>query len=343
MRILITGGAGFIGSALVRYLINHTSATVMNIDKLTYAANLNALSEVTTSEQYHFKVLDICSKQGVQEILARFQPDAIMHLAAESHVDRSIDSPEVCIQTNIMGTYTLLEAARAYWQELPAARRTTFRFHQVSTDEVYGALDDKAAAFTEETAYAPNSPYSASKASADHLVRAWHRTYGLPILITHSSNNYGPYQHQEKLIPAMILNAYLGRPLSIYGDGRQVRDWLFVDDHVRALHEVLNRGVVGETYNIGGQNQLRNIEVVNLICSIMDELIPPNQRKVQQHADLIRFVTDRPGHDIRYAVDTNKIYHQLGWKAEQQFEQGLRKTIKWYLKYYATLAEGALG
>jgi len=333
MRLFITGGAGFIGSALIRYLIGDTTHQVFNLDKLTYAGNLDSLAEVLDSPRYQFLQADIADRARVAEALEAFQPDAILHLAAESHVDRSIDGPADFIQTNIVGTYQLLEAARTYWTNLPEARRTAFRFHHISTDEVYGDLHGTAALFTEDTPYAPSSPYSASKASSDHLVRAWQRTYGLPVLITNCSNNYGPYQFPEKLIPLMILNALQGKALPVYGDGLQIRDWLFVEDHVRALIKVVTEGQVGETYNIGGHNELANIEVVRSLCQLLEELAPQKPAGVQQYADLISFVKDRPGHDLRYAIDAQKIQRDLGWTPNESFQSGLRKTVIWYLEH----------
>ena len=327
MKILVTGGAGFIGSALVRHLIKNTSHQVLNLDKLTYAGNLASLKEVSSSKRYSFVEGDICGRELLDLTLRQFQPDAVMHLAAESHVDRSIDGPAAFVETNVIGTYTLLEACRAYWSGLEAPQRDVFRFHHISTDEVYGDLDGTGALFTEDTPYAPSSPYSASKASSDHFVRAWGRTYGLPILITNCSNNYGPYHFPEKLIPLVIINALRGKSLPVYGDGQQVRDWLFVEDHARALLEVLEKGVVGETYNIGGHNERTNLEVVNSICALLDELAP----SAAPYSDLIEFVADRPGHDLRYAIDASKIERELGWVPEETFESGLRKTVEWYL------------
>ena len=327
MKILVTGGAGFIGSSLVRHLIQNTSHQVLNLDKLTYAGNLASLGDVASSERYSFVEGDICDRELLDLTLSQFQPDAIMHLAAESHVDRSIDGPAAFVETNVIGTYTLLEACRAYWAGLETPQHDVFRFHHISTDEVYGDLDGTDALFTEDTPYAPSSPYSASKASSDHFVRAWGRTYGLPILITNCSNNYGPYHFPEKLIPLVIINAIHGKSLPVYGDGQQVRDWLFVEDHARALLKVLEKGIVGETYNIGGHNERTNLEVVNTICALLDELVPSDA----PHADLIAFVTDRPGHDLRYAIDASKIERDLGWVPEETFESGLRKTVEWYL------------
>lgn len=349
LKILITGGAGFIGSAVVRHLINHTQHSVVNLDKLTYAGNLESLVSVSDNPRYVFEQADICDAVAMQRIFAEHQPNVVMHLAAESHVDRSIDGPAEFMRTNIMGTYTLLEAARGYWSGLPEGRKRAFRFHHISTDEVYGDLADVGAVlnrentfFTETTPYAPSSPYSASKASSDHLVRAWQRTYGLPTLVTNCSNNYGPYQFPEKLIPHVILNALAGKPLPIYGKGDQIRDWLYVDDHARALVKVASEGKVGETYNIGGHNEKQNIEVVREICCILDELKPIGRgalhapagdfkSPLQSYADLITHVKDRPGHDRRYAIDASKIQKELGWVPEETFETGLRKTVQWYL------------
>ena len=331
MRILITGGAGFIGSALVRHLIENTEHDVLNIDKLTYAGNLESLAGIATNTRYEFVQADIADQPKMAEVLARFQPEAIMHLAAESHVDRSIDGPSEFIQTNIVGTYALLEATRAYWSQLGEPARTAFRFHHISTDEVYGDLHGVDDLFTENTPYAPSSPYSASKAASDHLVRAWHRTYGLPVVVTNCSNNYGPYHFPEKLIPLVILNALEGKKLPVYGDGLQVRDWLFVEDHARALLEVVTRGDVGETYNIGGHNEQKNIDVVRGICALLEELAPSRPEGVDHYADLITFVKDRPGHDLRYAIDASKIERDLGWVPQETFQTGLRKTVQWYL------------
>ena len=331
MRILVTGGAGFIGSALIRHLINNTGHEVLNLDKLTYAGNLESLQGIATDTRYEFVQADIVVQAAVSATLQRFQPQAIMHLAAESHVDRSIDGPSNFIQTNIVGTYSLLEAARAYWMTLEEPAKRAFRFHHVSTDEVYGDLHGVDERFIESTPYAPSSPYSASKAASDHLVRAWHRTYGLPVVLSNCSNNYGPFHFPEKLIPLVILNALAGKPLPVYGDGQQVRDWLFVEDHARALLDVVTKGVVGETYNIGGHNEQKNIDVVRRICSLLDELAPERPAGIAQFADLITFVEDRPGHDRRYAIDASKIERELGWVPEQTFETGLRKTVQWYL------------
>lgn len=331
MRILVTGGAGFIGSALIRHLIETTAHEVLNLDKLTYAGNLESLSSIATNTRYEFVQADIADRAKVDAVLERFAPHAIMHLAAESHVDRSIDGPAAFIETNIVGTYSLLEAARAYWAKLPAAEREAFRFHHVSTDEVYGDLHGVDDLFTETTPYAPSSPYSASKAASDHLVRAWHRTYGLPVLLSNCSNNYGPFQFPEKLIPLTILNALAGRPLPVYGNGLQVRDWLFVEDHARALLQVLYAGQVGETYNIGGHNEQKNIDVVRSICALLEELAPDHPAGVNHYADLISFVQDRPGHDQRYAIDASKIQRELGWTPAETFQSGLRKTVQWYL------------
>ncbi len=338
MRILVTGGAGFIGSAVVRHLIGNTAYEVANLDKLTYAGNLESLASVSDSPRYRFYQVDICDAAALETVFAEFRPTAVMHLAAESHVDRSIDGPAAFIETNIVGTYTLLEAARRYWSALPEDERAAFRFHHISTDEVYGDLEGTDDLFTETTPYAPSSPYSASKASSDHLVRAWQRTYGLPVLVTNCSNNYGPYHFPEKLIPHVILNALAGKPLPVYGDGSQIRDWLYVEDHARALVEVVCKGQVGETYNIGGHNEKRNLQVVETICDLLDELVPGADdrgartgRPRRSYRELITFVKDRPGHDRRYAIDASKIERELGWKPEETFETGLRKTVQWYL------------
>ncbi len=338
MNILVTGGAGFIGSALVRHIINNTTDSVINVDKLTYAGNLESLKDIEESERYFFECHDICNHKEMQRIFKAYQPDVVMHLAAESHVDRSITGPSEFIQTNILGTYTLLEVAREYTSTLDKDKRDSFKFHHISTDEVYGDLphpddfeepncEDVLPLFTEETSYAPSSPYSASKASSDHLVRAWLRTYGLPVVITNCSNNYGPYHFPEKLIPLVILNALEGKPLPVYGEGNQIRDWLYVEDHARALYEVVTKGQVGETYNIGGHNEKKNLEVVQSICGILDNLVP----KEKKYSEQIVFVADRPGHDKRYAIDASKIHSDLGWKPEETFETGLLKTVKWYL------------
>ncbi|AVO53532.1 dTDP-glucose 4,6-dehydratase [Ectopseudomonas mendocina] len=331
MRILITGGAGFIGSALIRHLIHNTEHEVLNLDKLTYAGNLESLTLVADSPRYRFVQADIVDTERVTTTLNEFQPEAIMHLAAESHVDRSIDGPAAFIQTNIVGTYSLLESTRAYWHGLNAERQAAFRFHHISTDEVYGDLHGVDDLFTETTPYAPSSPYSASKAASDHLVRAWQRTYGLPVLITNCSNNYGPYHFPEKLIPLMILNALAGKPLPVYGNGQQVRDWLYVEDHARALLKVVSAGQVGETYNIGGHNEQKNLDVVLTICALLEELAPQKPAGISRYEDLITYVQDRPGHDLRYAIDASKIERELGWVPQETFETGLRKTVQWYL------------
>ncbi len=331
MKFLITGGAGFIGSAVIRHIIQNTEHHVLNVDKLTYAGNLESLALVEKHECYQFSHTDICNREALDQIFKIFQPDAVMHLAAESHVDRSISGPFAFIETNIIGTYHLLEATRSYWSGLDQGQKDKFRFHHISTDEVYGDLEGTTDLFTETTSYSPSSPYSASKASSDHLVRAWHRTYGLPVIVTNCSNNYGPYHFPEKLIPLMILNALQGKPLPVYGNGQQIRDWLFVEDHARALYKVVTEGVVGETYNIGGHNEKANIEVVHSICTLLEELAPNKPQGVQQYIDLITYVTDRPGHDVRYAIDASKIKKELGWVPEESFETGLRKTVEWYL------------
>ena len=360
MKILVTGGAGFIGSAVVRHIIINTKDSVINLDKLTYAGNLENLLIVSNSERYSFEQVDICDRAELDRAFKEHRPDAVMHLAAESHVDRSIDGPSDFIKTNIVGTYNLLEATRAYWNDLDTERKAAFKFHHISTDEVYGDLphpsdsnvecsilnaeldknnskfkiqNSKLPLFTETTAYAPSSPYSASKASSDHLVRAWLRTYGFPTLITNCSNNYGPYHFPEKLIPLVILNALEGKPLPIYGTGDQIRDWLHVEDHARALYKVVTEGKVGETYNIGGHNEKTNLEVVQTICQILDDLFPiqNSKFKIQHYKELITYVSDRPGHDRRYAIDASKIERELGWTPEETFETGIRSTVQWYL------------
>jgi len=379
MKILVTGGAGFIGSAVIRHIINDTEYSVVNVDKLTYAGNLESLASVSDNPRYAFEQVDICDAAELKRVFNQHQPDLVMHLAAESHVDRSIDGPGEFIQTNIVGTYTLLEQARAYWSELDGDKKTNFRFHHISTDEVYGDLphpdeilkqvqDDESRRsgldqsrhsgldqsrhsgldpeslplFTEQTAYAPSSPYSASKASSDHLVRAWLRTYGFPTLVTNCSNNYGPYHFPEKLIPLIILNALDGKPLPVYGKGNQIRDWLYVEDHARALVLVATQGKVGETYNIGGHNEKQNIEVVKTICTVLEELAPSENNpnidsfscqpgNADSYAALIKYVADRPGHDMRYAIDASKIKNELGWEPQETFESGIRKTVFWYL------------
>ncbi|KJZ45467.1 dTDP-glucose 4,6-dehydratase [Pseudomonas fluorescens] len=329
MKILVTGGAGFIGSALVRHIIANTGDSVVNVDKLTYAGNLESLLDVADNERYAFERIDICDREQLDRVFAQHRPDAVMHLAAESHVDRSISGPSDFVQTNIIGTYTLLEASRQYWNGLAPEQQITFRFHHISTDEVYGDLEGPEDLFTEETPYQPSSPYSASKASSDHLVRAWTRTYGLPTLVTNCSNNYGPFHFPEKLIPLVILNALEGKPLPIYGKGDQVRDWLYVEDHARALYTVVTEGQIGETYNIGGHNEKKNLEVVLKLCELLDEF-RPNSPHVP-HAQLITYVQDRPGHDQRYAIDAAKIQRELGWVPEETFATGIRKTVEWYL------------
>lgn len=329
MVILVTGGAGFIGSALVRQLVREGVAKVVNVDKLTYAGNLDSLASVEDHPSYHFEQVDVCDAPALRRLFGTYRPDAVMHLAAESHVDRSIDGPGEFIQTNVVGTFCLLQSALAYWRSLEGEARDRFRLLHISTDEVFGSLGPTGF-FTETTPYSPNSPYSASKAASDHLVRAWHHTYGLPTLITNCSNNYGPYQFPEKLIPVMILNALEGKPLPVYGKGDNVRDWLYVDDHARALRTVLERGQVGQTYNIGGHNEKTNLEVVHAICALLDELAPDSPHR--PHANLITYVPDRPGHDKRYAIDAGKIGRELGWTPEESFETGLRKTVQWYLE-----------
>lgn len=331
MNILVTGGAGFIGSAVIRHIIKDTAHSVLNVDKLTYAGNLESLSEISNNPRYQFSKTDICDQPSITKLLNDFQPDIIMHLAAESHVDRSITGSAEFIQTNIIGTHILLESARHYYETLDNNKKSTFRFHHISTDEVYGDLEGTDDLFTETTPYSPSSPYSASKASSDHLVRAWYRTYGLPIVITNCSNNYGPYHFPEKLIPLVILNALEGKPLPIYGNGQQIRDWLYVEDHARALLLVATKSKVGETYNIGGHNEYTNIDVVRSICSLLEELVPNKPKGISNYTDLITYVKDRPGHDLRYAIDAEKIQKDLNWAPEESFKTGLRKTVEWYL------------
>lgn len=333
MNIMVTGGAGFIGSSVIRHIIKNSTNTVVNVDKLTYAGNLESLDDIDSHERYAFEQVDICNRAELDRVFLEHKPDAIMHLAAESHVDRSIDGPSAFIETNIIGTYTLLEATRSYWNALSNNKKLDFRFHHISTDEVYGDLEATDDLFTETSSYVPSSPYSASKASSDHLVRSWFRTYGLPTIVTNCSNNYGPYHFPEKLIPLMILNALKGESLPVYGNGMQVRDWLFVEDHARALYKVVTQGVVGETYNIGGHNEKSNIEVVKSICSLLEELVPNKPKGVSNYLDLISYVQDRPGHDVRYAIDASKIELELGWAPEETFESGLRKTVEWYLSH----------
>ena len=330
-KIVITGGAGFIGSAVVRHIIENTQDSVVNVDKLTYAGNLESLKSVENNPRYAFEQVDICDAKALARVFEQHQPDAVMHLAAESHVDRSISGAADFIQTNIVGTYTLLEVAKNYWHTLDEAKKSAFRFHHISTDEVYGDLSFSEPAFTEQSPYHPSSPYSASKAASDHLVYAWHRTYGLPVIITNSSNNYGAYQHAEKLIPLMISNAVMGNPLPIYGDGQQIRDWLFVEDHVRALYQVVTAGKIGETYNIGGYNEKANIDVIRAICTLLEEFVPNKPTGVTKYEELITYVKDRPGHDVRYAIDASKIMRELNWKPQETFESGIRKTVVWYL------------
>ena len=329
MRILITGGAGFIGSAVIRQYINDTTHDVINLDDITYAGNLQSLSSIADSDRYTFVQVNICDSVELKKTFDRYQPHAVMHLAAETHVDRSIDDPSIFIKSNIVGTFNLLEVSRNYWNNLIPDKKDKFVFHQVSTDEVYGDLDDSGL-FNEETRYDPSSPYSASKACSDHLVRAWYRTYGLPMIITNCSNNYGAYQYPEKLIPLIILNALEGTPLPVYGSGKQVRDWLYVEDHAKALRLSLENGKIGQTYNIGGHNEKTNIEVVNIICDLLDKLIPLSQ--YIPHRSLISHVSDRPGHDKRYAVDAKKIQENLNWLPNETFESGIEKTVKWYLE-----------
>ncbi|WP_214455853.1 dTDP-glucose 4,6-dehydratase [Klebsiella quasipneumoniae] len=331
MKILVTGGAGFIGSAVVRHIIENTQDEVRVMDCLTYAGNLESLAPVAGSERYSFSQTDITDAAAVAAQFSEFHPDIVMHLAAESHVDRSIDGPAAFIQTNVIGTFTLLEAARHYWSGLGEEQKQAFRFHHISTDEVYGDLHGTDDLFTEETPYAPSSPYSASKAGSDHLVRAWNRTYGLPVVVTNCSNNYGPYHFPEKLIPLTILNALAGKPLPVYGNGEQIRDWLYVEDHARALYKVATEGKSGETYNIGGHNERKNIDVVRTICAILDKVVAQKPGNITHFADLITFVTDRPGHDLRYAIDATKIQRDLGWVPQETFESGIEKTVHWYL------------
>ncbi len=331
MKILITGGAGFIGSAVIRHIIQNTENEVLNVDKLTYAGNLESLLSVASNPRYKFSQTDICDRSALDQLFSSFQPDAIMHLAAESHVDRSITGPYAFIETNIIGTYQMLEASRCYWLSLDEEKKAAFRFHHISTDEVYGDLEGTTDLFTETTSYSPSSPYSASKASSDHLVRAWNRTYGLPVLVTNCSNNYGPYHFPEKLIPLMILNALQGKSLPVYGNGQQIRDWLFVEDHARALFTVVTQGTVGETYNIGGHNEKANLDVVHAICELLEELAPNKPEGIATYKDLITYVKDRPGHDVRYAIDATKIKNELNWVPQESFETGLRKTVEWYL------------
>lgn len=332
MNIIVTGGAGFIGSAFIRHLIKHTTHQILNIDKLTYAADLASLDSIKNHNQYLFSQTDITDSKKLAEIFRQFKPDLVIHFAAETHVDRSISAPEVFIQTNIIGTFQLLQVSLNYWKKLNHSAQQTFRFVSISTDEVYGELTNTNSFFHENSIYAPNSPYSASKASADHLVRAWHKTYGLPTLITHSSNNYGPYQYPEKLIPRTILNALSGKPINVYGNGEQIRDWLFIQDHIDALMLIITKGKIGEIYNVGGDNQLKNIFVVKKICDILDKLKPEKPNGINHYSELITFVQDRLGHDFRYAIDNSKIKKELGWFPKQNFEVGLQKTIQWYLQ-----------
>jgi dTDP-glucose 4,6-dehydratase len=331
MKVRLTGGAGFIGSCLVRHFIFNEDASVVNLDKLTYSGNLDSLSDVIHSHRFFHEQLDICDIKALTRVFQQYQPDCVMHLAAESHVDRSIDGPAEFINTNIVGTFNLLETVRSYYNSLDQDNKKKFRFHHISTDEVYGDLEGTDDLFTEQTPYSPSSPYSASKAASDHLVRAWGRTYGLPVIITNCSNNYGPYHFPEKLIPHVILNAIHGKPLPIYGDGSQIRDWLYVEDHAKALIKVVTEGEIGETYNIGGHNEKTNLEVVETICDLLEELAPGKPEGVKSYRDLITFVKDRPGHDARYAIDASKIERELGWVPEETFETGLRKTVQWYL------------
>lgn len=330
-KILITGGAGFIGCAVIRHIISNTNSSVINLDKLTYSGNLESLKPVNKSDRYVFENVDICDTIEVERVFNEHEPDIIMHLAAESHVDRSIDNPDAFIQTNIFGTYVLLQQARVYWAKLKKTKKDEFRFHHISTDEVYGDLDDNDSLFTEETSYSPSSPYAASKASSDHLVRSWQRTFGLPTIITNCSNNYGPYQFPEKLIPLIIRNALKGKDLPVYGNGKQIRDWLYVDDHARALVHTVFNGKIGQTYNIGGHNEMQNIEVIRIICSILDDLKPCKFTGINKYEELIRYVDDRAGHDKRYAIDASKIARDLSWTPDETFETGIRKTVHWYI------------
>ena len=348
--ILVTGGAGFIGSAVIRYLIKNTNESVLNLDNLTYAGNLDSLKDISDDDRYNFVKADICDFKHLTNIFKEYKPSSVMHLAAESHVDRSIDSPFQFMKTNFLGTFNLLEASRNFWSTLSVSEKDSFKFHHVSTDEVYGDLDNTSDYFTEETRYDPSSPYSASKASSDHLVRAWNRTYSFPSIITNCSNNYGPFHFPEKLIPHVILNALSGKPIPIYGDGSQIRDWLFVDDHARALYKVLSDGAIGETYNIGGHNEMSNLEVVTTICDILDELIPISSnssitsKSLLSYKSLITFVSDRPGHDYRYAIDASKIENELGWKPIYSFDSGIRITVEWYLnnkKWWTRVLNGS--
>lgn len=344
MKILVTGGAGFIGSAVIRHIIERTADSVVNLDKLTYAGNLESLEDVAGSERYSFEQVDICDRDELVRVFANHRPSVVMHLAAESHVDRSIDGPATFVETNIVGTSVLLEVAKQYWLGLGVEDKAAFRFHHVSTDEVYGDLVGLDDLFTEKTPYAPSSPYSASKASSDHLVRAWQRTYGFPTVISNCSNNYGPYQFPEKLIPLIVLNALEGKPLPIYGNGMQVRDWLYVEDHAVALYKVATEGVVGETYNIGGHNEKANIDVVQTICSLLEEIVPNKPEGVVSYQDLVTYVKDRPGHDKRYAIDAGKIERELGWVPQETFETGIRKTVQWYLdneKWWNRVLDGS--
>jgi dTDP-glucose 4,6-dehydratase len=331
-KILITGGAGFIGSALIRYIINETDHMVINVDKLTYAGDLGSLESVENNKRYFFELADICDAKKINKIFKKYQPDLVMHLAAESHVDKSIESPENFLQTNILGTYVLLEEAKKYWLNLDISQKDIFRFHHISTDEVYGDLEGTDDLFTESTPYAPSSPYSASKASSDHLVRAWFRTFKLPIIITNCSNNYGPFQFPEKFIPIIIVNALEGKSIPIYGSGKQVRDWLYVDDHARALLCAALNGKIGETYNIGGHNELKNIDVVQIVCNVLDEMLPNQHNGISKYEELISYTEDRAGGDVRYAIDASKIFNELGWKPIENFNTGIKKTIKWYIE-----------
>jgi dTDP-glucose 4,6-dehydratase len=331
MRILVTGGAGFIGSCMIRYLLNNTDHIVINLDKLTYAGNLDSLVDIQDSTNYYFECMDICNFEDVKKVFAQYSPDIVMHFAAESHVDRSIESPLEFLNTNIIGTYNLLQAGKIFFESIDRESQTRFKFLHISTDEVFGDLDDPSLYFTETSHYAPSSPYSASKASADHLVRAWGRTYNLPILISNCSNNYGPFHFPEKLIPQTIINAMQGKSIPIYGNGQQVRDWLFVEDHIKALYLIATEGKIGNSYNIGGHNEKKNIEVVESICHILDTIVISKPNNIDSFAELIEFVDDRPGHDQRYAIDASKIKSELGWMPEESFKSGLMKTVQWYV------------